>query len=71
MSEISAPKCVSDRDLMEVLVVVVAVLATRCSCQDYSVTDIDCQYGGALAGDILSATLKKPTGFQGGQIVLV
>ena len=33
--------------------------------QDYSVTDIDCQYGGEAQTGIISARLKKPQGFQG------
>ena len=33
--------------------------------QDYSVTDIDCQYGGEAQAGIISARLRKPQGFQG------
>ena len=33
--------------------------------QDYSVTDIDCQYGGEAETGIISARLRKPQGFQG------
>ena len=33
--------------------------------QDYSVTDIDCQYGGEAGNGVISAKLRKPQGFQG------
>ena len=46
----------------------IVVLISSCSGvtgQDYSVTDIDCQYGGQAEDGIISAKLRKPEGFQG------
>ena len=33
--------------------------------QDYSVSDIDCEYGGSYQASMLSAQLTKPDGFIG------
>ena len=43
------------------LLVVVVVAGA----QEYSVTDIDCTYSGQERQGVLSATLRKPQGFQG------
>ena len=47
------------------MVVMLLTSLTGVASQDYSVTDINCQYGGNAENGLISAKLSKPEGFQG------
>ena len=51
--------------MLSIVVLTLLSSSTGVVGQDYSVTDIDCQYGGNAENGVISAKLRKPEGFQG------
>lgn len=51
--------------MVSIVMLMLLSSSTGVAGQDYSVTDIDCQYGGNAENGVISAKLSKPKGFQG------
>ena len=54
--------------MISIVMLMLLSSSTGVAGQDYSVTDIDCQYGGNAENGVISAKLSKPEGFQGVQL---